>query len=104
MILTFANRTVGLVGQFDTPVEIMRLVISYLGGTVFIVDSQYLVPEVVIFGMNTKLEVMEKMEKHFTKTSQFVYEGKINDHMPDERTFGDIIDRVKEELPWGEAY
>lgn len=103
MIFTFANRSVGLVGQFDTPIEIMRLVISYLGGSVVIVDSQWLIPDVVVFGMNTKLEVIDKMEKHFVK-SQFVYEGKINDHMPDERTFGDIIDRVKEELPWGEGY
>jgi hypothetical protein len=105
MIFTFANRTVGLVGRFDTPIEVMDLVVSYLGGRVCRMTNGYFKPEVLIIGKRTKDKVMTDIENHFKDfDTQIVYEGKIDDHMPDKRTFGDLIDRVKQELPWGKFY
>lgn len=107
MIYTFANRTVGLVGQFETPIELMRLAIFYLGGNCVTLDSPYFIPDVIVIGMNTPIKAINAIEDHFMsgKASSIpVFEGKINDHMPEDKLFCDILDRVKSELPWGEAY
>lgn len=105
MIYTFANRTVGMVGNFDTATEIMTLVIQYLGGHVVPMTMTHFKPEVLVMGMNTSHEVIKDIEKYFDGPGTiWVYEGKINDHMPDDKLFSDIIDRVKQELPWGKHY
>jgi len=107
MIYTFANRTVGLVGQFETPIELMQLAIFYLGGRCFVVYNKIIIPDVIVIGKHTSSKAIEAIEKHFMNgqmSSIPVYEAKINDHMPDDKMFSDILDRVKEELPWCIGY
>lgn len=107
MIYTFANRTVGLAGNFETAVEIMPLVIQYLGGNIVPLFNKFVRPEVIVIGMNTPSDIMEDIENNFMKgqmPAMIVYEGKIHDHMPEEKTFSEIIDRVKQELPWASRY
>lgn len=107
MIYTFANRNVGLVGKFETAYELMPLAIQYLGGNIFPLFNKLVRPEVIVIGMHTDSKVIKDIEDNFMKgpmAAIIVYEGKIDDHMPDDKLFCDIIERVKKELPWTKHY
>jgi len=105
MSYTFANRTVALVGAFKHPIELIQEVVSYLGGTVVHRGVYLGSTNVIIIGANTDYNSISAIEQYFSRFNPIiVYEYKLEDHMYQDDTLGDTIDKVKINIPWSSFY
>lgn len=102
MVYTFVNRTVALIGVFETPIEIMQLIIQQLGGTI-VFPYINIQADVYVIGQNTDQKVFDNFDKNFKNTLNspvIVYEGKFDDHVLDGLCLGERIDFFKQQLNW----
>lgn len=111
MNLPFANRNVCILGVTSSPIELLEAVIVYLGGNIVNVRNLVYTPDVIVIGSNTDQNSITEIERYvhnFNSEKIFdsfiVYEGKMEDYMPDSLTYGDVIDLVKPNIPWSAFY
>jgi hypothetical protein len=103
MIYTFAGRSVALVGKFDTPIEIMQVIIQGLGGNIILNPDPHFHPRIYVIGKHSGSAVLE----YFTNlaldvrvTPIIVHEARFDEFVLDGFSLEERIVKLLPQFPW----